>query len=210
MSVSLNKKHNVLIGVTGSVATIKIEEIISRLREALSNVNICLVATKNANHFAQVDKFIDKKDLQGKLALIKQSDQNGGNFLTSFSDEDEWSAWSQRGDPVLHIELRKWADLFLIAPLDANSMAKLANGICDNLLTCIARAWDFSKPIIICPAMNTFMYEHFLTAKHLKGLRDIGYIEIEAIEKTLVCGDHGIGAMCKVETIIEKVLLLVK
>lgn len=44
-----------------------------------------------------------------------------------YDDKDEWSAWSKRGDPVLHIELRKWADIFVIAPLDANTLAKIAN-----------------------------------------------------------------------------------
>lgn len=53
------------------------------------------------------------------------------------------------GDPVLHIELRKWADLLVIAPLTANSLAKLANGMADNLLTCVARAWDYRKPFLV-------------------------------------------------------------
>src|SRR6202035_3176486 len=61
-------------------------------------------------------------------------------------DEDEWPGSStgaryQRDDPVLHIELRRWADLLLIAPVDANTLAKLANGLADNCLTCVWRAW---------------------------------------------------------------------
>lgn len=51
-----------------------------------------------------------------------------------YSDKDEWELWTQRSDPVLHIELRRWADLLVIAPLDANTLGKIANGICDNLL----------------------------------------------------------------------------
>ena len=50
--------------------------------------------------------------------------------------------WSKRGDPVLHIELRRWADALVIAPLSANTLAKLSNGICDNLVTLICRCWD--------------------------------------------------------------------
>ena len=50
------------------------------------------------------------------------------------------------------------ADVFVIAPLDANTLAKLSTGMADNLLTCVARAWDFSKPIVVCPAMNTAMW----------------------------------------------------
>jgi len=50
-----------------------------------------------------------------------------------FTDQDEWK-WAERSDPVLHIELRKWADLLLIAPLSANTLAKISNGLCDNLV----------------------------------------------------------------------------
>lgn len=64
-------------------------------------------------------------------------------------DEEEWHAWKTKGDPVLHIELRKWADAFVIAPLSANSLAKIAQGLCDNCLTSVARAWDFSKPMLV-------------------------------------------------------------
>lgn len=54
-------------------------------------------------------------------------------------DADEWASWSRMGDPVLHIELRRWADVVVFAPLGANALAKLANGLCDNLVTCVAR-----------------------------------------------------------------------
>lgn len=54
----------------------------------------------------------------------------------------EWELWKKRGDPVLHIELRKWADFLLVAPLSANSLAKISNGLCDNLLTLVCRAWE--------------------------------------------------------------------
>lgn len=86
-------------------------------------------------------------------------------FLQVLKDEDEWSCWSKREDPVLHIDLRKWADVLLVAPLSANTLAKLANGLCDNLLTCVARAWDFSRPLLVAPAMNTLMWESPFTAK---------------------------------------------
>lgn len=59
-----------------------------------------------------------------------------------YCDEDEKRLWSKRGDPVLHIELRKWADVMLVAPLSANTLAKIANGFCDNLLTLVCRCWN--------------------------------------------------------------------
>lgn len=62
-----------------------------------------------------------------------------------YYDRMEWQMWKQRGDPVLHIEFRKWAKCLLIAPLSANTLAKLSNGCCDNLLTLVCRAWDMKK-----------------------------------------------------------------
>nr|XP_033776844.1 phosphopantothenoylcysteine decarboxylase isoform X2 [Geotrypetes seraphini] len=114
-------------------------------------------------------------------------------------------AWKQRTDPVLHIELRRWADLLLMAPLDANTLAKISSGICDNLLTCVVRAWDLRRPVLFCPAMNTAMWEHPITAQQVAKLKEFGYTEIPCIQKRLVCGDEGYGAMAEVWTIVEKV-----
>ncbi|XP_071392349.1 phosphopantothenoylcysteine decarboxylase isoform X2 [Centroberyx affinis] len=113
--------------------------------------------------------------------------------------------WTQRSDPVLHIELRRWADLFVIAPLDANTLGKISNGICDNLLTCVVRAWDTSRPLLFCPAMNTAMWQHPITARQVASLKEFGYVEIPCISKKLVCGDEGKGAMAEVSTIVNVV-----
>ena len=93
-----------------------------------------------------------------------------------------------------------------LAPLDANTLAKLANGLCDNLLTCICRAWDFSKPILFAPAMNTFMWEHPITATHINVIQSWGYEQIPPIEKVLMCKDKGLGAMAEPDTIVKKVI----
>ncbi|XP_019866100.1 phosphopantothenoylcysteine decarboxylase [Aethina tumida] len=170
-----------LIGVTGSVATIKLPILVNSFLQN-DNFQVRVVVTKHAKHF------YEEKDLPSNVPI--------------YTDEDEWNSWSGRGDPVLHIELVKWADVFLIAPLDANSMAKIANGLCDNLLTCVVRAWERTKPLIFCPAMNTKMYEHPITEEHLLKLKSWGYKEIAAIEKTLMCGDTGIGAMAETSTIV--------
>ncbi|XP_067829747.1 phosphopantothenoylcysteine decarboxylase isoform X5 [Heptranchias perlo] len=98
--------------------------------------------------------------------------------------------WKQRTDPVLHIDLRRWAALMLIAPLDANTLGKIASGICDNLLTCVVRAWDRKRPLLFCPAMNTAMWEHPITATQIQTLKSFGYIEVPCIVKKLVCGDE--------------------
>lgn len=94
-------------------------------------------------------------------------------------DEDEYLSWTGRGDPVVHIELKNLCDLLMICPLSANTLAKYANGISDNLLTNIVRAWPYEKvmkegenyewvlkkPVMVAPAMNTDMFEHPITEK---------------------------------------------
>ncbi|RHZ68235.1 hypothetical protein Glove_296g38 [Diversispora epigaea] len=181
----MSKKTHILIGATGSVASIKIPTLLESLLK-YENIEIKVVTTNNALHF--FDKNIVTKEL-------------GVEVIT---DEDEWKAWNKIPDPVLHIEYRNWADIFIIAPLDANTLGKIANGLCDNLITCILRAWDLKRPVIVCPAMNTYMWEHPFTSKHLRVLSDqLGFQIISPMSKKLACGDTGIGAMAEVITIID-------
>ena len=175
---------NVLHGLTGSVATSlypKINETYNTIRrESKKYLYHLYVSTKNSKSFA---------------------DLSGANMRT---DVDEWEYYRQYKS-VLHINLVKWADVFVIAPLSANTLAKIANGICDNLLTCVARAWDFQKPFIVAPAMNTKMWTHPITEEHVKKLRSWGITVLEPIEKTLYCGDTGIGAMANIDDIIRAI-----
>jgi phosphopantothenoylcysteine decarboxylase len=100
----------------------------------------------------------------------------------------------------------------VIAPLSANTLAKIANGICDNLLvcssqTCVVRAWDVSKPMLLAPAMNTYMWENPFTSEHLTKVQQVYAAEvIDTVSKQLICGDTGKGAMAHVETIVSRVL----
>lgn len=209
------KRVNLLLGATGSVATIKLNEIVEGLLRKIQNISICILPTKNSVRFIEAfDETYNKQipNLQDRLKFLKQTDFNEDSepVIFSFNDEDEWSSWSKRNDPVLHIELRKWADLLVIAPLDANTMGKISNGICDNLLTSVMRAWDMeniiTKPVIICPAMNTCMYTHPITRIQLNLLvSQFGFIMVDSIEKMLMCGDSGIGAMAKVDDIINSI-----
>lgn len=176
---------NLLIGCTGSVASLKLPELISNIQSEVEDIRIRVCVTEHSQHFFDKEKVSEIVDI--------------------YTDSDEWTAWSKRSDPVVHIELSKWADIFLIAPLDANTLAKMSNGICDNLLTCVVRAWEITKPLIVCPAMNTKMYQHPLTSQQLKILKSWGYHEISVIEKTLICGDTGLGAMAEVPTIVSYV-----
>ena len=128
----------------------------------------------------------------------------GPNLL--LVDEDEWNLWDRLGDPVLHIELRRWADLILIAPASANMMSKMSLGLADDLLLTTLRAWDMkSKPCIICPAMNTYMWNHPATMTSMNILRDWGVIIVEPAVKLLACNDEGKGALAHVPDIISLV-----
>ncbi|CAF0964691.1 unnamed protein product [Adineta steineri] len=187
---------HLLLGVTGSVAAIKVNELVQKFNS--HNIETIVIPTEIAKHFIHLE---DSWCPHGSVSNIK-----GPCY---FEDNDEWSSWKVRGDPVLHIILRDWADILLIAPLDANTLAKMSSGLCDNLLTNVVRAWDLKnkKPLIVAPAMNTAMFEHPLTRQHLDIItKNFGYIEIPCIEKTLMCGQTGIGAMASVETIVEQTL----
>ena len=107
---------------------------------------------------------------------------------------------------MTHIDLRRWADAFVIAPCSANSLAKLANGLSDNLVTCVARAWDAQeKPLIVAPAMNTVMWKHRVTAQHVSTLREWDVIIVDPVAKELACGDVGVGAMASPTNIAQAV-----
>ncbi|TDL27438.1 flavo protein [Rickenella mellea] len=178
---------HVLLITTGSVASVKAPLIVEEL---LHHANICVevVATKPSLEFY---------------------DQHAIEKLGSrvWKDEDEWTGDFKIGDPILHIELRRWADVVLVAPCSANTLAKIAGGICDNLVTSLLRALSPSTPTYIFPAMNTLMYEHPLTAEHLRVIKDVvGYQVVGPIGKNLACGDVGVGAMTEWRDIVQIVV----
>jgi phosphopantothenoylcysteine decarboxylase len=187
------ERRRVLVGATGSVATIKTHLIVKQLQEQGAEVRlsqVIVIPTEVAwRSFALKAEF--------SCPVVR--------------DHDEWSAWRGRGDPVVHIELRKWAELLVIAPLDANTLAKISSGLCDNLLvrprqTCVVRAWDFNKPWLVAPAMNTLMWEQPDTSQQLNRLKaNAGAEVVDVVSKTLACKDTGRGAMAEPETIVRAV-----
>ncbi|XP_066541070.1 phosphopantothenoylcysteine decarboxylase isoform X2 [Hoplias malabaricus] len=181
LSVS-GSRYRVLVGVTGSVAALKLPSLVSQLLQT-PGIDVRVVTTERATHF------YNTADVPVHV----------------YRDQDEWEMWSARSDPVLHIELRRWANMLVIAPLDANTLGKIASGICDNLLTCVVRAWDTSRPLLFCPAMNTAMWQHPITSQQVATLQGFGYVEVPCITKKLVCGDEGKGAMAEVSTIVETI-----
>jgi phosphopantothenoylcysteine decarboxylase len=213
---------NILLGVTGSVAAIRTPALYQRLRQ--SGHHVKMVATQAALYFFDPLEIAAFDGRRNADVVILDADEWPGR-----SEGRRW----QRDDPVLHIELRRWADLLLIAPLDANTLAKLAHGLCDNCLTCVWRAWDTERPIVLAPAMNTLMWEHPLTAQQLlqvalcslegqtvpdrptDGSNEeiIGWINrtcpqlriVPPQSKRLACGDVGVGGLAELDDIIAAV-----
>ena len=224
---------NVLVGATGSVAAIRVPTIFKALMEAGHSVKV--VATQAAEYFFDPASFgregIPDSEHQAKAPSVLTPARDPSIVIL---DEDEWPGREKgkrhvRDDAVLHIELRKWADLFAIAPLDANTLAKLAVGLCDNCLTCVWRAWDVRKPVVLAPAMNTLMWQHPFTRRHLRAIAaDCGASHIPGhlddeqliaqindrsrtlrivppVVKQLACGDVGIGGLADVADIVAAV-----
>ncbi|MFM7590766.1 MAG: flavoprotein [Isosphaeraceae bacterium] len=208
----------ILVCVTGSVAAIKTTELLERLGGRGYEIRVAL--THAADFFLP------------EWQQVRASDRIG-----FYRDADEWpkSGW-KRGDEVLHIELRRWADTMLIAPLDAHTLAKWATGLADNLVSSIIRAWDFSKPLLFAPAMNTMMWQNPVTRRHLSQIladldekwpdsQNLATLEalidqfsrhpkpvrmIAPVEKTLACGDTGVGAMASMDEILSVVQTFVE
>lgn len=106
---------------------------------------------------------------------------------------------------INHIDLAKEADLFLLAPASANTIAKLAHGLADNMVSATALALPEQTIKLIAPAMNTKMYDHPLTQKNLNTLAAIGYRELSPKESLLACGDTGRGALADLYLIMQTI-----
>ena len=169
----------ILIGITSSIAAYRLPNLVSQLIK--ENHEVKTIVTEKAKAFVAPQA----------LAVMSRN--------PCYSDADEWGNTNH----VLHIELAKWCDVMLIAPLTANTLAKMANGFCDNLLTSAVRALG-KKPLILAPAMNTAMWDNPITAEHLEKIKKYFNVTvIDPIYKKLADGDEGIGALAEDHTIRE-------
>lgn len=179
----------VLIGVTGSVAVVRV----FKITQALLNIGhiVKIIKTNSVDYFWNKDW--DDQFIQLGVEI--------------FADKDEWVGEKYTRDmPIAHIELRKWADIMLIAPLTANTLAKLVNGLADNLLTCTMRAWECKKKVFVAPAMNTQMWLHPATRMHFEQLSKWYKLTvIQPVKKRLACGDVGIGGIADTDNIIKTI-----
>ncbi|PNS14148.1 hypothetical protein CAC42_6661 [Sphaceloma murrayae] len=211
---------HLLIASTGSVATIKLPQILHAL--STYNVSIRLLLTSSALQFLSGQS----PEQPHYTALLSIPNVSGIHL-----DADEWHPSWTRNAPILHIELRRWADAMLVAPCSANMLAKVTNGLADNLVTSVARAWDTTgaidgvrksmeetrtaeglKRMWIAPAMNTAMWLHPVTGRQMAvlegwGEEQGGWIKLlRPIEKGLACGDVGGGAMMEWADIVHNVV----
>jgi len=172
------KGKKILIGITGGIAAYKICELIRMFKRA--NAEVAVIPTSNALHFVT------------KLTLQSLS-QN--NIYTNEFEIDDYKPE--------HISLSDDADIMLIAPATANTISKLATGICDNLLTSVACA--FKKPIFLAPAMNNNMWDNKIIRQNIEKLKNFGYKILEPESGFLACGSDGIGRLCSLDTIFDAV-----
>ena len=170
---------NIVLGVSGGIAAYKAPELVCRLRDAGGDVRVIL--TPNAARFVS------------PLALAAVSEH--GVIV------EQWGNPEHGG--VDHIELARWADLLLIAPATANSLAKLAVGIADDALTTYAVA--HRGAVMVAPAMNTFMLAHPTVQANVATLRARGVEIIEPDSGLLACGEEGAGRLPDVPVIVERV-----
>lgn len=165
-----------MIGITGGIAAYKICTLIRLYRKAGANVRVVL--TPNALNFVT------------KLTL--QTLSNNEVYVDNF-EIDEYKPE--------HIALTE-ADIFVIAPASANTIGKIANGICDNLL--LSTACAFSKPILIAPAMNENMWNNPFVQENMSKLKKHGYHIVEPETGFLACGTNGVGRMKEPEEIFDR------
>lgn len=193
----------ILLGITGSVAATLDEKLINALIHADHEVKV--VRTFSSLYFQK--KSFWKILFKAFCSKVFKTNMAQSSRVESWTDFDEWPGWYyKKNQKIPHIALRDWADVLVIAPLSANMLAKLANGLCDNLLTCIVRAWRLDKPMIVAPAMNTMMWQHPVTSEHLKRLGSWYKLTVVSpVSKKLACGDTGIGAMAEIQNIVRAI-----
>lgn len=172
----------VVLGVTGSIAAHKAADLASLLAKAKCDVHSVLTA-----------------DAQKFITPLPFKTLTRNPVVTDLYDEEE-------GWKPLHIRLADEADVLLIAPATANVIAKMANGIADDALTCIALALNPKAKFFIAPAMNGKMWLHPATQSNVKTLTSRGAEFIGPDKGMLSCGYEGIGRLWPVEKIAEEVL----
>lgn len=176
------RKKILALAVTGSIAAHKAIDVASQLTQA--GVDVRVILSEEAQRFVTALPF-------------KTLSRNP--VITSLYDEDE-------GWKPTHITLADEADVLLVAPATANTIAKLALGLAGDALGCVALALNPQAQLIIAPAMNGKMWNHPATQQHVQTLRERGALVIDPESGLLSCGYEGVGRLAPVETIVSRTL----
>lgn len=171
---ALSAKH-ILLGVSSGIAAYKAPMLVRALREEGAEIQVVLSA--NAH------RFVSPMALQAVAGRAVRS-----------------NLWDEAAEAAMgHIELARWADLVLVAPTTANTLAKLVHGLADDLLTTVCLAT--SAPVVLAPAMNQAMYRHAATQRNLAAAHDLGYHIVGPDSGEQACGDDGPGRMTEPDAI---------
>ncbi|MCG6185726.1 bifunctional phosphopantothenoylcysteine decarboxylase/phosphopantothenate--cysteine ligase CoaBC [Anoxybacillus sp. LAT_38] len=170
------EQKNILLCVTGGIAVYKAAALTSQLVQAGANVKV--VMTEAACQFV--------------TPLTFQALSKNEVYVDTFDEK--------KPHVIAHIDLADWAHVVLVAPATANTIAKLAHGLADNMVTTILLATK--APVWIAPAMNVHMYEHPAVQQNMRTLQSFGYRFIEPAEGMLACGYVGKGRLEEPETIV--------
>ncbi len=174
------KGRKLLLGVSGGIAAYKTAELVRLFKKSGAEVQVLM--TRNAARFIT------------PLTLGTLSERE---VLTEIFPENETGSWTK------HVSLGLWGDVYVIAPATADTLAKLANGFCDSMLTAVALA--ARCPILVCPSMDVDMYRHPAVRKNLDRLREMGYEVMEAAYGPLASGLVGEGRMPEPSDIFARV-----
>lgn len=177
--MTLSQNKTILIGITGGIAAYKIYELIRMYKK--NGFNVKVITTQNAMNFVS------------ELTLTTLSNDE---IYTDNFDIKEYKPE--------HISLCDEGDILVIAPATANTISKIANGICDNLLTSITCA--FNKPIYIAPAMNTNMWNNSIIQENIQKLKNNGVQILEPESGYLACGTNGNGRLCSIDKIYSETI----
>lgn len=169
-------KKQIIVGVTGGIACYKALDIVSKLKKR--DMDVTVIMTRNAAEFV--------------TPLSFQTISQNTVIMDMFNSPNDWE--------VEHISVAKKADLFIVAPATANCIGKIANGICDDMLTTTIMATK--KPVLFVPAMNFAMFENAIFQENVQKLEALGYFFMKPATGLLACGDIGIGKLPDPEDIV--------
>ncbi|MFN8414780.1 MAG: bifunctional phosphopantothenoylcysteine decarboxylase/phosphopantothenate--cysteine ligase CoaBC [Cytophagaceae bacterium] len=177
--LTLRGRH-ILVGICGSIAAYKAAYLVRLLKTQGAEVKV--VMTTSASTF---------------ITPLTLGTLSGNPVIQSFQDDQDSSVWNN------HVDLAMWADLMVIAPASENTIGKMANGICDNVL--LATYFSAKNKVMVCPAMDLDMYQHPTTQENLNKLTSFGNIVVEAESGELASGLVGQGRLAEPEHIVNNI-----